>query len=81
MAEGCWLVGRGLGCGEVIDVLGGLWRMVTSSGMASSASSHSTRVAVTARCLCVFGGGGAEAEAGFRTPEGGGEDEESSHSS
>ena len=81
MPEGCWFVGRGLGCGEGIDVLGVFCRMVTSLVMGSSASSHSTRVTGNARCSCVFGGGGAEVGVGFRTAEGGGEGEGSSHSS
>ena len=69
--EGCWFVGRGLGCGEGTDVLGVFCRMVTSSAMRSSALSHSSRVTGNARCFCVFGGGGAEMGVGFRAAEGG----------
>ena len=79
--EGCWFVGHGLYCGEGTDVLGVFCRMVTSSVMGSSASSHSTRITGNARCLCFFGGGGAEVGVGFRATEGGEVGVGSSHSS
>ena len=69
--EGCWFVERGLGCDEATDVLGVFCRMVTSSVVGSSASSHSTRITGNARCFCVFGGGGAEVGVRFQAAEGG----------
>ena len=67
--EVCLFVGRGLCFGEGTDVLGVFWRMMTSSGSGSSASSHSTRVTGIARCFCVFAGCGAEVGVGFRAAE------------
>ena len=81
ISEACWFVGRGLCCGEGTDVLGVFCRLVTSSVMGSSASFHSTRFTVNARCFCVFGGGGAEVGVGFRVAEGGEVGVGSSHSS
>ena len=54
--EVSWFAGHGLGRGEGTDVFGVFCRMVTSSVVASSSSSHSSQVTGNTRCFCVFGG-------------------------